>query len=96
MRLIVSDEAEADLRAIIRFTTNQWGAERAQSYVGSLRDRMVLLLDYPELGPACDDISAGLRRYPFVSHNIFYRLRRNEVRIVRVLHRRMSPEAHLG
>jgi toxin ParE1/3/4 len=95
VRLIVSAEAEADLRAIIRFTTLEWGIERAGSYARGLGERLQLLREHPELGPPADEISPGLRRYPYLSHNAFYRIGKDEVRIVRILHKRMGSGRHL-
>lgn len=96
MRLIVSVDAEADLRSIARYTSGRWGRERARSYLLGLRSKLRLLCEHPELGSTADEVRPGLRRYPYISHNIFYRFRGDDVRIVRVLHKQMQAEHYIG
>jgi toxin ParE1/3/4 len=96
VRLRFSSEARADLFDIVRSGAERFGEQQARSYVTALRTKLLLLLEHPYLGPASDDIEVGLRRYPYVSHVAYYRLVREEVRIVRVLHRRMNAQAQLG
>ena len=96
MRLSLSEDAEADLRDIARFSARKWGRERARRYVRDLRMKLELLRDHPELGSTADEIRPGLRRYPYISHNIFYRIRLDTVRIVRILHKQMQAESYIG
>jgi toxin ParE1/3/4 len=43
------------------------------------------------MGRACDAISSGLRRHEIGKHIVFYRLKPDGIRIVRVLHQQMIP-----
>ena len=94
MRLILSGEAEADLRGIIHYSITQWGRERARRYVGGLRDKLDLLAEHPEIGPPADEVRPGLRRLTYYRHSVFYRIRGPETRIVRILHKQMEAERH--
>jgi toxin ParE1/3/4 len=95
MRLSLSEDAEADLQEIARYSGSRWGRERARRYVRDLRTKLELLREHPELGPPADQIRAGLRRYSYVSHHIFYRIEPDAVRIVRILHKQMQVERRL-
>jgi len=95
MRLVPSEDAVADLRAIVRYAAAKWGRQRARAYLAGLNERIDALCAYPELGPASDHVAPGARRYAYVSHNIFYRVRQDHVRILRVLHKRMRAEDYV-
>jgi toxin ParE1/3/4 len=95
VKLVLSDDAVADLRAIVRYAAGRWGRARARAYLAGLQERLDSLPAFPELGPSVDDVSPGMRRYSYVSHNIFYRVRRGHIRIVRILHKRMRAEDYL-
>ena len=95
MRLILSEDAEADLRAIARFTKEQWGEASARRYVHGLRRKLKLLCEHPGIGPTADEVRAGLRRCSYGSHHAYYRVRLGEIRIVRILHKQMRAEEHL-
>jgi plasmid stabilization system protein ParE len=43
------------------------------------------------MGRACDAIDSGLRRHEIGTHVVFYRLKPDGIRIVRVLHQQMIP-----
>jgi plasmid stabilization system protein ParE len=43
------------------------------------------------MGRACDATSTGLRRHEQGKHVVFYRLKPDGIRIVRVLHQQMIP-----
>lgn len=96
MRLILSGDAEADLRGIIRYTTGQWGRSRARRYVEGLRAKLRLLCEHPDIGRTADEVRPGLRRLSYISHTAFYRIRGAEIRIVRILHKQMQPEQHIS
>jgi len=96
VRLRFSSEARADLFEIVRFGAERWGEEQARSDVAVLRTKLLLLLEHPHLGPPSEEIEVGLRRYPYISHVAYCRVGGGEVRIVRVLHRRMNAETRLG
>ena len=86
--------ARVDLVELAQHTAAEWGAERARAYVGRLYGAFELLARHPRMGTRID---GGFRRYrmPTASHVIYYRVRAASVLIVRVLHKRMLPSAHL-
>jgi toxin ParE1/3/4 len=90
-RIVISKPAKSDLRAIVRFTVERWGANQAVTYVQGLRACFEVLANDSGIGRSCDGISPDLRRHEHGKHVGFYRLSRDEIRIVRILHQQMIP-----
>jgi toxin ParE1/3/4 len=88
---VVSANAQTDIDLIAAYTTDTWGWQQTDRYLGQLEDSFQLLAENPEMGRLCDAISAGLRRHEVGKHVIFFRVTPRGVRIVRVLHQRMIP-----
>ena len=91
-KFIVSRSAQNDLRAIARYTTEQWGAEQAKKYAAGLQTCFQTLAENPRMGRTCDWIGNGLHRHELGRHVIFYRLAPAGIRVVRILHRQMIPD----
>jgi toxin ParE1/3/4 len=94
-RLEFSKDADLDLRSILRYTNRTWGSEQRDRYADRLIEAMHELLVHPQIGPAQDAIAPGLRSRRVGQHVIYYRVLAESIRIVRILHARMSPEQHL-
>jgi toxin ParE1/3/4 len=93
--LHLSEPADADIDQIAQQTRRQWGEGEKQKNLAQLNGAFRTLIEMPGIGVSRDDISTGLRTFPFGSHLIFYRETRSAVMIVRVLHERMDPARHL-
>ena len=87
----VSRPAQSDLRAIARYTLEKWGAEQAVRCSQGSQSCFQTLAESPGIGRSCDAISAGLHRHEQGKHLVFYRLKPEGIRIVRVLHQQMVP-----
>ena len=87
----LTDEAEADLRSIIRYTRKTWGADRVRRYVGLLERSMAQLAAgegaFRELG----NIHPALRM-AHCEHHYLFCLPRDDAPalIVALLHERMD------
>jgi toxin ParE1/3/4 len=86
MKLVITDEAAADLREI-----GEWIAasnpRRALSFVDELKARCTRLIDMPLAYPLVPRHEAsGLRRLPHGVYLIFYKVREDAVEIIHVLH----------
>jgi toxin ParE1/3/4 len=79
------------MRAIARYTLERWGEDQAIRYAQGLQASFQTLAQNPEMGRACDATSTGLRRHEQGKHVVFYRLKPDGIRIVRVLHQQMIP-----
>ena len=95
-RYKLSAAATADLAGIRDYSAQSWGEARASTYLRDLRHRLRWLAAAPRRGKHRDDLMTGLLSYPQSSHVIYYRIGREEIEIVRVLHRRMDPVRHVG
>lgn len=95
----LSARAEADLADIWVYSAEQWGVDQADRYIDALLSRFVWLSDHPSLWRPRADIAAGLHSYPHQRHMIYFRMSDTAgaaIEIVRMLHGRMEPDAHLS
>ena len=95
MKLVVSPRAQADIDDIWEYTVRRWGERQAETYIGLIKEGVDVIAENPAVGRPCDDVRPGYRRYPVGSHVLFYRVREEDVVVVRILHQRMDVERHL-
>lgn len=81
-----TEQAEKDLEAIIDVTLQRWGNAQSHAYIDTLQETAQILADNPLLGTERDDLSHGLRSFPYQSHLLFYVIQQEGITIVRVLH----------
>jgi toxin ParE1/3/4 len=89
----LTEKAEQDLVDIGDYTLWQWGEVQADRYFDAFQDCFQLLADSPLLGRLYLG-RPGLRRYELNKHVIFYRLADLGIKVTRILHQDMLPEAH--
>ncbi|MBU1188050.1 MAG: type II toxin-antitoxin system RelE/ParE family toxin [Gammaproteobacteria bacterium] len=85
-----SRRAAIDLEAIADYTIEQFGIEQARDYRDHLKVCFQQLADNPRIGRPAEQLSAGLRRFEYRSHIIFYQADGSDILIVRVLHYRFQ------
>ena len=91
-RVEFADEARADIRSIITYTIDHWGARQARGYVAGLRKFCAELAVMPAVGTDASWLAPGMRRFPFESHVIYYREIPDGIVIVAVIHKNQDPE----
>jgi toxin ParE1/3/4 len=79
------------MRDIALYTLEKWGADQAIRYARDMQGTFRTLAQNPGMGRACDAISSGLRRHEQGKHVVFYRLKPEGIRIVRILHQQIFP-----
>jgi toxin ParE1/3/4 len=84
--LRLREQAQLDVRSILRYTTQQWGTRQKNIYRAKLYQVMRSLLDHPERGRSRDEYFLGCRSLPVERHIIFYHLTEDEIIVDRVLH----------
>jgi toxin ParE1/3/4 len=90
-------QADADLKAIYRYTRRTWGKAQAAHYASQLQQRFRMLADNPHTGIRRDELQpTGLHSFVHGSHVIFYQPQSYGVLIVRVLHGSQDVRRHLG
>jgi toxin ParE1/3/4 len=82
----LSKKTQEDIEAIYDFGFQKFGQDQAINYLIELRSYFDLLLQNPEIGKQRNEIRKGLYSFPYASHIIFYRIFRNHLRIVSILH----------
>ena len=90
-----SKRAESDLIKIYQDTAREWGIDQADKYDNGLEKAINLHSDNPDLGRQCDEFGARYQRFEYERHIIFYRQRRTDIFIVRIIHDRMDVKRHL-
>jgi toxin ParE1/3/4 len=91
-----TDSASQDLAEIIDYTIGYWGTAQADLYLMGFQNLAQTLADNPSLARPCANLQTGLRAFPYQSHMIYFLDIAAGIVIVRILHRRMNPELHLG
>jgi toxin ParE1/3/4 len=88
-------KAKADLIAMWQYSYKEHGEQQADKYYDELTIGMDIIKANPEIGVACDYIRVGYRQYKINQHFVFYRLTKNKIHIVLVLHESMKVTKHL-
>ncbi|HTQ33400.1 MAG TPA: type II toxin-antitoxin system RelE/ParE family toxin [Stellaceae bacterium] len=83
----VSPRAEADLDEIWEYIAGESGYPSiAQRLIDAITDRFVLISEHPHIGPSRAELQPELRSHTVGNYVIFYRVRDEDLLIVRVLH----------
>nr|WP_260337768.1 type II toxin-antitoxin system RelE/ParE family toxin [Pasteurella testudinis] len=78
------------------YTENHFGAAQADSYAASLENTLNTLADSPLIGKKYTDLMGNpIMRFPHQQHMIFYRVRQNDIFVVRILHQQMETKLHI-
>ena len=95
MRLSYSAEAVRDIYEAHIFGTFTFGATQADKYIDRLRSTIDFLLEFPLIARERPNTRPPVRLYPYIAHNIIYRLTDDELLVVRVLHHSANWQALL-
>ncbi len=71
---------------IHEFTDGRFGRYQADAYHAGFEKTFGLIAEFPRIGRAADEILAGVRRFRFQSHHIFYRVESKHVLILDIFH----------
>ncbi|MEZ9265688.1 type II toxin-antitoxin system RelE/ParE family toxin [Vibrio splendidus] len=78
------------------FTERRWGRKQRNVYIRQFDATFRRLAENPELGKTRDEIRPGYRKFPLVSHVIFYQKTNNQpTLIIRILHKSMDAPPSL-
>jgi len=86
MSFEISEQAARDLEDIFDYTEEEFGLEKAITYVSSFDVLFQELSENPKMGRERNQIKKDLRSLLRGNHIIFYRIINLNVRIVRILH----------
>ena len=88
MTYSLTRQAQFDIKAIYRYTVENFGEGQAQEYLDGLDYSFDLLTDNPKLGRLWDGKG---RRYIYKSHLVYYRIVKNDLLITRIRNSRQKP-----
>jgi toxin ParE1/3/4 len=94
--LVLSLEAQRELRDILLYTEQQWGRTQRRAYRKQLDIAFARIGRFPDLGILRPEIGQGVRTYRVGQHVIIYQPSDVDVLIVRILHVRRDLDAELG
>lgn len=88
---VLTQAAEADLRAVIRYTAKQWGDAQVRRYLGVLEQGIVSLAEGHSAFKDMSTVYPGLRMVRADHHYIFCLPREDApALVVAILHERMD------
>jgi len=97
LNYVLTTEAAADLRAIIRHTHQQWGAAQVRRYIAKLEAGIVKALSAQGAFKDLDTLYPKLRVAHCAHHYVFYLPREGApALIVAIFHERMDLMARLA
>ena len=86
--------ARKDLKGMWQYSFKKWGEKQADKYYDEIIKGINLIAIHPEIGIACDDIKTGYRCFKIKEYDIYYRISKTRIVIIRVLHESMKPALH--
>lgn len=84
----LSLKADQDLEDIYEYSKLEFSTDQAVKYLTEFEDLFNQLVQNPKMGKERSEIKIGLRSFPRESHIVFYRIMKDRIRIVRILHAR--------
>lgn len=90
-----SAQALRDQEELFRYSIYQFGIQQTEFYFDDLKRILCLLADFLTMGTLAENIRSGLRLHIHKSHSIYYRIKKDHIFIVRILHNKMDHRHHI-
>lgn len=90
--VVLSANANTDIRSIIRYASRIWGTDASKMHVQELLARLKLLTLQPELGSPRPEYGRGRRGFVLDSYLVLYTVSRTEIRVARIIHTRLDVD----
>ena len=95
LQLTLSPKARQDFIDILRYTGETWGEKQLLVYRDKIDEALQAIGDNPQRGLCRDDLPSTHHAYLVGSHIVVYRIRRDDIAVIRILHQRMSLGKHV-
>lgn len=95
IKYTLSNKASKDLANIFQYTYKNFAISQAESYLSELEECFIMLSNKPDLAHKVEDIKKEYFRYLFRKHAVYFKVRKDDIFIIRVLHQQMKYELHL-
>ena len=95
---ILSEQADADLECIYKYTLDTWGIEQFKRYCDQLNVALEFISKEPKSiqSKAREDLASGCRFYHVGHHYIVYRIGKQHIEVGRILHEKMNFEKQVS
>ncbi len=90
-KIELSPAARVDIASIANYGATEFGIIAADQYREALEEKLRLIADFPEVGATDPMLGKGVRGLTAMSHRIIYRITKNNLLILRILHLRQLP-----
>lgn len=90
----LSSDAALDMDEIFDYSIKEFASKQAFDYASKIHSLFLKLTEQPEIGRKRNEIKVGLRSIPIGEHIFFYRILKDKIRILRVLHRSRDIPRH--
>jgi len=90
----LSTKAVEDIESIIDYTLKDFGYDAMLEYHQSLDGCFDNLSENPDIGLDCKHISLDYLCFYHRSHIVFYKKQKDDIHIVRILHKSMDVPQH--
>ncbi len=95
MKYTLSKQAGRDVKKLIQSSYSNFGFDVTNKYQRGLNNCFSLLASEPSIGVSADSLRSEYRKFPYKSHVVYYKARKKDIFIVRLLHERMNELDHL-
>lgn len=93
---VMAKKAVSDLEEIWLYTVEKWFAEQADRYYNLIFDEINYICRNINAGKSMEHVRQGYRASKVKSHLIFYRIVKDTIEVIRILHERMDIENRLN
>lgn len=93
---VMAKKAVSDLEEIWLYTVEKWSAEQADRYYNLIFDEINYICRNINAGKSMEHVRQGYRASKVKSHLIFYRIVKDTIEVIRILHERMDIENRLN
>ena len=90
----LSNLAAEDFASIFEYTLINFGGRQADEYTSDLENVLNILSTSKVIGRDFPKIGDGVYRHDHQRHAIFYRQRKKDIFVIRILHQQMDPMRH--
>ena len=97
-KLHLSPAAAEDIENILQYTLDTWGENQFEIYLATFQQTFDVILADPEspFSKERNELFQACRSIPSGQHIIFFRVRKGNIEIIRILHKRMDFSKHLS
>lgn len=95
-RIVLSAEARADMKEILRYTQETWGRDQRMRYSRVIHDALINIGRHPDIGIARPEIDLGTRSMKVSRHTILYDVLEDRIVVTAIIHDREQRNSILS